>query len=245
MKRLPALLGALLLAGTAAGAAAQEEGAPAPRRTRAYAGAGVLAAVPQGEFADSIDNGWGVSGHLIVPLDAAGALGIRIEGGFVNYGNERFRTPLSSSIGGRIRVNVNTGNNIFFLGLGPQLLAPTGRLRPYVNGTVGFGYFATQSSVEGSRDDEPFASTTNFDDWTLQLAGGAGLYVPLRRGPAPISLDLGARYHRNGRVRYLREGSIRDNPDGSISFTPIESEADFLTLQLGVSVALRDGPRRR
>jgi len=40
-------------------------------------------------------------------------------------------------------------------------------------------------------------------------------------------------------MQYLRKGDIHDNPDGSISFAPRVSEADFVTVQLGVSVGFR------
>lgn len=217
---------------------------------RAFGGLAAVGALPQGEFADSVDVGFGLAGHFVYQLDRGGLLGLRLDGGFVNYGHETQRVPLSSTVGGRVLVDLTTTNNIFFVGAGPQLGVPTGRLRPYANGSVGIAYFQTESSVEGTRSDEPFASTTNFDDLTFAYGGAAGLYVPLRTGETPISLDVGVRYHDNGRARYLREGSIRDDRDGSVTFQPIESEANLVTFHVGVSVALRshddrgDRPRR-
>ena len=84
-------------------------------------------------------------------------------------------------------------------------------------------------------DASPFAHTTNFDDFTFAWTGAAGAYIPVRRGKLPISIDLGARYHYNGRAEYLREGSIRDNPDGSISFLPIKSETNLWVYHLGIA----------
>ena len=158
-----------------------------------------------------------------------------MDGGFVNYGSETKTACISSTLGCRVTVDVNTTNNIAFLGVGPQLMAPDGHLRPYVNGTVGFSYFFTESSLKGSDDNVTFAQTTNFHDAVFASAVGAGLYVPLRRGPTPISLDRGARYNWNARTRYLREGSIVDLPDGSIEFTPIESRTDLVTWKVGVT----------
>jgi hypothetical protein len=55
-----------------------------------------------------------------------------------------------------------------------------------------------------------------------------------------VFLDLGARYHDNGRsVRYLREGGIRDLPDGDVQLDVIRSRADLFTWHVGVSVGGR------
>ena len=73
---------------------------------------------------------------------------------------------------------------------------------------------------------------------TLAYGGGAGLYIPVRRGHSPISIDAGLAYRRNGRADYLLEGGIEDNPDGSITLDPIRSDTDLLTFHIGVSVGI-------
>lgn len=209
-----------------------------PRRpTGFYAGGSLAYADPRGEFADFVDDGFGGTGHVLYALGGS-PFALRLDGGVVVYGRERQRVPLSSTIGGRILVDLETTNNIAFIGVGPQIGVPSGRLSPYVNGFAGVSYLYTESSVEGTRSDEEFASTTNFDDAVFSWGAGGGLYVPLRRGASPISLDLGVVYHVNGEARYLREGGIIDNPDGSITLRPVRSEADLLTVRLGVSVGI-------
>lgn len=230
------LTAALLLAAPFPGLAQEADSPESP--VRAYAGATLQVAKPVGEFDDYVDAGFGVDGHLLLSLSRSSALGLRIDGGFLNYGNERRTVPLSSTVGGRITVDLTTSNNILTLGAGPQLMLPSGSLRPYAFGTAGLAYFVTESSLRGDRGGDTFATTNNYDDLAFALQGGVGLYVPVRRGRTPISIDLGARYNRNGQARYLREGSIRDHPDGSISFTPIESDTDLVTFHLGVSAGL-------
>jgi hypothetical protein len=203
-----------------------------------YAGGTLFGAQPAGEFGDYVSRGFGLAGHLLYSPSESGVVAFRLDGGFVNYGRETKRVPFSSTVGGRVDVNVSTTNNIAFLGVGPQLMVPDGRFRPYANGTIGLSYFFTQSAVEGLRSQGAIAETTNFDDLTLSYGGGAGVYVPMFRGTPTISLDLGIRYLANGETRYLREGSIRDEPDGSISFTPIRSEANFFTFHIGATVRL-------
>jgi hypothetical protein len=207
-------------------------------RSSVFLGISGMAALPQGQFESYVGTGWGAGGNLLVRLDPNGVVGLRIDAGYLNYGNEKKRACISTTIGCRVEVDVHTRNNIAVFGIGPQIILPTGKFRPYFTGTVGLAYFFTQSSLDGISDNEDFAHTTNFDDATFAWTGGGGLYIPLKGGPKPISLDLGVRYHGNGEARYLREGSITDNPDGSITFTPIRSETNLLVLSVGASFGL-------
>ncbi|HYJ80411.1 MAG TPA: hypothetical protein VEW03_12440 [Longimicrobiaceae bacterium] len=229
---------ALLLAAASAARAQEDVYAPVNEPTGGYAGGSLIFARPQGEFGDFVQEGWGAGAHYLHRLRRDGLLAVRVDGSFLNYGHERFRVPLSPTIGGRVTVDVTTDNNIAFLGVGPQLGAPTGVVRPYVNGFVGVSYIFTSSAVEGSSSAEPFANTTNFDDASFSYGGGGGVYVPVRRGPSPISIDAGLTYRRSGRAEYLLEGGITDNPDGSVTLSPVRSETDLLVFYLGVSVGI-------
>ena len=233
---LTALLVGVLL--VPAALEAQYERFSTPRRpSRAFVGVHLVAAQPLGEFDDYIDWGGGFGGEFLYALDRNGALGLRVNMGLMIYGYETKEVPLSPSVG-RVRVDVNTSNNIFVMSIGPQIMLPSGAVRPYLNGTAGVSYFFTHSSVEGSADFEPFASSTNFDDATFSWSAGGGLYIPLRRSGKPISLDLGAQYHANGEVRYLREGSIHEDGAGGIYFDPIRSHTNLITYRVGVTFGL-------
>lgn len=222
----------------AAPAAAQADSTARDTRARTSGGGSLVYARPAGEFAEYVNQGVGLNGNLLLRLDRAGAIALRLDGGFLVYGNER--VSVRSPFGGRLRFDVRTMNNIAFFGVGPQLMVPTGRVRPYVNGTAGLAYFYTQSSVEGSaNDNQPFARTTNKSDVNLAYTAGGGIYVPLSVGRRPLSLDVGASYHGNGTAEYLRKGSIRDRPDGGVDIDEIRSETNFMTYRVGVSVGFR------
>jgi hypothetical protein len=203
----------------------------------AFLGGSFIVAQPQNEFADHINTSFGGSLNLVwSPAPVPAYLGLKFEAGLVGYGHERKRVPLSPTVG-RVHVDVTTSNTITYLHVGPQLMLNAGILRPYISPSAGVTYMATTSSVAGD-DSESFASDINFDDVNFSYGATGGLYIPLKRGGTPVLMDLGLRYHRNGEARYLIEGSIQDNPDGSITYEPIESRADLLTFQLGVSVGL-------
>ena len=178
---------------------------------------------------------------------------MRLEGGFATYGHESRRVCFSATVGCRVVLDLSTSNNIVFVQAGPRLMRPSGALRPYLDATIGFSYFVTESSLDdadGPGGDD-IASTTNFDDVTFSGVFGGGVRmalpftIPSQHGPVETALELGVRYHRNGRVEYLREGDIEDLPDGSIVLHPTRSEADFVSYLIGFSVGLpigRGGP---
>jgi hypothetical protein len=109
-----------------------------------------------------------------------------------------------------------------------------------VNGFVGLGYFFTESSVGGSSNfpGDDFARTVNFDDVSLAYGAGAGLGIRLGTGRRPIYLNFEGQYRRHGDTEYLREGSILDDGFGGVVITPLFSDADFVLLQLGISIGL-------
>jgi len=191
---------------------------------------------PKEEFRENVGNGFGGGGFIRYNVDRAGVFSLRLDLSAASYGSEKKRVPLSSTVGGRILVDVVTTNSIFAFGLGAQLTAPSGSVRPYAN--VGFSGldFSTTTSVSGSNSsDEPFASTTNYSDGTAAWVFGSGLYIPVSRR---VNIELGARYHRGGQASYLREGSIQDNPDGSVTITPLQSRTPFMQYLLGASFQL-------
>ena len=119
-------------------------------------------------------------------------------------------------------------------------MAPRGPVRPYVNGTVGLAYFATESSLNGADGVESEFHNTNLDDLRFSFGGGTGVLIPLAHGRRTlVFLDLGARFINNGRTTYLREGGIEDLPNGDIRLHPIASTANLWTYHIGVSIGGR------
>jgi hypothetical protein len=189
---------------------------------------------PQDAFSRNIGLGYGVNGTYLFRLDKAGYFGLRADAGFLQYGDESKRVPLSSTIGGRVQVDVSTNNYIVPLSIGPQIMWPTGSIRPYANAGIGGQFFYTQSSVEGSDDINTFARTTNQWDKTASWVAGGGVYVPLYQKRFNVLLDIGAQYINGGRARYLKPGSIEDLPNNEIRITPMESSTHMILMKFGV-----------
>ena len=103
---------------------------------------------------------------------------------------------------------------------------------------MGFTYFTTRSSVEGTRDRREFASTTHFSDLTPALGAGGGLTVRLSGGEHPLGLLLSATYLRNGEAEYLRNEDLRRLAEGDLLVQPVTSDADLVSVRAGVEVGL-------
>src|SRR5919106_4253674 len=105
---------------------------------------GAQMAQPVGDFSGQIDRAWGMGGSIRHHLRGRVPLGIRADFGWLNYGNERKRVPLTSTLN-RVLVDMNTSNNIAAVTLGPELMLMRGPIRPYAHAFAGFSYFYTQS----------------------------------------------------------------------------------------------------
>ncbi|HSG46941.1 MAG TPA: hypothetical protein VLA43_03900 [Longimicrobiales bacterium] len=200
----------------------------------------LLAAAPQGAFGERVDDAWGfLLGGRFLPR-REGPLALRLDVGLMRYGDESRQVCLPAPIGCRVGARIDTNNEIYLVGAGPELQGWGGRL--YAFATLGASIFSTNSSLSGLDDDEAVLSTTNQQDAVLALRGGAGVRIPLKGGPTPIRLELGAEYHRNGTAEYLVEGDLVDNPDGSITIYPNRTEANVLAFRIGVSFGIGSGP---
>src|ERR1043166_2680245 len=166
---------AAFLAGAALPLAAQDStrcDCPRPHRElnaferRSSGTFGVIQSRPQGQLGTNIGLGYGGSAAYLFALDQRGVFTLRADAGFLQYGNESKRVPLSPTIGGRIEVKVSTSNYIVPVMFGPQVPWPSGVARPYLNAGVGGQFFFTQSHVDGDDGQLSFANTTNQHDAT-------------------------------------------------------------------------------
>jgi hypothetical protein len=209
---------------------------------RTWAGGTLTYASPTGEFKSYVNGAFGANGHLVHQF-GGGILAFRADLSYLIYGSTTRRQQLGGGALSLIAVDVTTSNNIVNGGVGLQLMAPSGSLRPYLNGNVGFSYFFTESSVDGSNENgtSPFASTKNFDDAGFSPSVGGGIYIPLKMGiKNPILLDLGVQAQSNRDMRYLTKESIyiRDTQSQPV-ITPVRSAANFVSFRVGVSVGVR------
>ncbi len=193
---------------------------------------------PRGAFDETTGVGFGLSGNVLFRLDENSILNFRADVAYQNYGNVRQRVPLSPNLGNLIRVDLNTTNNIATFLVGPQLLGPTGAFTPYASALGGFSAFWTTSSVEGTNEQQPFASTTNSSDFAWAYGGATGAYIRVSNGARPIRLDLGVRYLRHDDVTYLTADEVRNSFEEQRNVRPLRSRADYFTYYAGVQAVV-------
>lgn len=214
------------------------------RPSRFTIGGGFVVSQPKGEFAENIDNGFGIDAYGLFRLDPTGVLSLRADLGGSQYGRETL--PAGYIYGGRVGVEVETTNSILWAAFGPQLTMPVGRIRPYASAAIGVMNFQTTSAVRGTDQyqGETFASTENQSDNTRSWIFGGGVYFPFTGKLSMMAIDVGAKYFTGGSATYLREGSIHDNPDGTVTIFPLHSKTDQVTWHVGVSYTIPQHIRR-
>ena len=200
-------------------------------------GGDIVMIQPKGDFANNIGRGGGLNGTALFRLDQSGYLQLRFDGGVAQYGDETKRIPFNP-ITGRVSFKVETSNTIGWVGLGGQLQIPDGPFRPYVNGSLAYTDFRTESTLKGLDNTLGDLSTTNQHDGSHAWIYGAGVNIPFGRKFTSGMLNFGARYYSGSEASYLKEGDIVDNADGSISFTPRRSKTDMILWQLGASFTI-------
>lgn len=237
------LIAALLLAPPLVAQQAVTADAGTPTLPRWSFGLAAELGRPTADFKQNVENAGGVQGHLRVRLDQAGIVSLRLQAGWLNYGNETKRTCLASTPGCRVEVRVNTLNGIGFVGVGPELAWQVGKLRAYGHGLVGTSRFATVSAIDGGLLPDFVAGDENFGDSGFAWTTGAGLQLPITRR---VALDLGMNYQGHGDREYLLKGGLTDNADGSLAFAPKRSTANLFAFRFGVTTSLgwRNGKQK-
>lgn len=202
------------------------------------AGLNLTLAIPSGEFKEKVDNlGFGLSGNInFISPKPKSPFGVGLNLGYIVYGSESRREPLSTTIPD-VFVNIDRTNSLLNFHLLFTVGLPTGRIRPYVEGLFGGSYIYTTTSVKSQGTGEEFASSTNFDDWAWSYGAGGGFAILLSGDPNTdqntIYLDLKGRYLFGSEAEYLKQGSVKIQ-NGQVYYDVSRSKTDLITVHAGV-----------
>lgn len=214
-------------------AVAQAQPDPAQSRPLIQVGGGGAIGIPVGDFSENVDIAGGLSGHIGFGLGQS-PFSLGVEGTVLFYGSETRDVPLVGLP--QLTVPVTTSNDMVLVHGRLRAQKPTGRVRPYVDGLVGFNYIATRTSVD--TDDscdscwDDGDSFTNVDDLVLSAGAGVGVMVALGSSPTPLQLDLSLRYLYGGEASYFSDGFIWQ--DLTLR-APHRSRTDMLVVYVGVA----------
>jgi hypothetical protein len=205
-------------------------------------GINLSVAIPQGEFADQIDNlGYGITGELmILSPKPKSPFGFGIDLGYYIYGSESRSEPLYNIP--EVLINVNRTNNLVNFHIVFELGLPSGRIRPYVQGLFGGSYLYTNTSVSGQNSSQEIASTTNYDDWAWSYGAGGGVSILLTGDPVTedgaIYLDFRGKYLFGSEATYLKEGAV-EVIGQQVRYYPSNSKTDLISVHAGVRIAFK------
>lgn len=225
---------ALLLVAPLALSAQRDSRTAAAPSGRGSVGLHLQVTEPKGDFGANTNNGYGFGAYVLGALDDNKIVNLRGDFSFISYANSRRRIPLAGT-GGLIQLDLRTSSNIASLVVGPQLLGPTGAFTPYATALGGFSVFWTESTVEGSQNQDPFASSTNASDAVWAYGGAVGSYIRLTNGTRPVRLDIGARFLRHDDVRYLTADRVKVAFQNNTTPVPVRGRADFVTYYVGAN----------
>jgi len=219
--------------------------APAGTSARHSAGIAFIVGQPLGDFSKNVSNGFGLDGMGTLGLDSRGIFSIRAQLGWLQY-SRKTETFFVPGAFGLLELESETKSGVLTVGVGPQLMAPSGNARPYVAGTIGLARFSTTTAINVPADQsntgttEQLADETISSDNLLSLTGAAGVAFKLSIfGNSGVMADLGVRYVHNGLAKYVSSDGVQYNGTGSPTITPTTSEADFITYRLGVVIPIR------
>jgi hypothetical protein len=198
---------------------------------------------PLREFSENVRRGFGLDGFGTIGVDPSGIFSLKAELGYIRY--SRKTEPFFASTGfGLIELESEITSGVLMLGAGPQLTVPTGPIRPYLGGTVGFARFATNTSINipasesNTGEKETLDQQTVQSDFILSLAASGGLRFEVPFMGRGVLADLGVRWHRNGEAEYVSSDGVAFDGAGRTTITPTRSEADFLVYRLGIVIPL-------
>ena len=111
-------------------------------------GGGFMIAIPKDDFKENVDQlGYGIQGQVTLTTPSKyNPFTVGLSGGFMIYGNEDRRAPLSHTIPD-ITVDVSRTNSIANLHFLFQVSPFEGQVRPYLEGLAGGSYIFTETNA--------------------------------------------------------------------------------------------------
>jgi hypothetical protein len=153
---------------------------------------------------------------------------------YLTYGAETRRIALFPAVP-EVFNDVDTTNNLLRSHALVRFQPSSGRVRPYAEGLLGFGYVYTRTSVDLG-DEGAQAGTTHLGDFAPSFGAGGGVTIGLGSVEhVRFALDIGLRYLTSGEVDYLTRGELQRDENGA-TFEPTRSPASLFAVQIGIAV---------
>lgn len=196
---------------------------------------------PQNEFRENVDR-VGISGigHFAYNFPESPFL-VGLSFGVLMYGRDTREEPFSPSIPD-VTVDVVATNMIYLCHFFIRVQPREGKLRPYIDGLIGFNVLSTDTKVKSQSWLGQGVVRSNIQNdltWSFGAGGGLMMQVFSKKGKGgkhtfSVFIDLGARYLRGAKAEYLTEGSILVE-DGRVLYDVTKSPIDLITTHIGLT----------
>ena len=194
---------------------------------------------PQGDFKQSLDrNAYGLDLGFTYQLNANSPLHLGVGFMYQNYGWRERETQFVDGVP-EVDVRVRTTNNLitpqFIMRLEPKY----GAFSPFLEGSVGFNYLYTESSIRDLYGDEEIASNVNYDYYTSNYGIGGGLKIRIWEGYDNtenffgVHLMIKAKYVLGGEAQYIKEGDLTTQGN-DLEYIVTRSRTDLKTFDVGI-----------
>ena len=197
-------------------------------------GGGIGVSVPTGDFQRSVEQNMVLlNAHLAFPL---GRLPV-IQGGFafgysVMGRNDR-TVPVNTDYMDITEGTLTTRSKVFSYHPLLRLNPLTGRIRPYVDGMVGFRQFSTTSKVTADGVEENISKERNETDVAFSTGWAAGLmYTFGDRAYMEIRVEV----IDSGEATYVDPESVTISDEGMVGFSTKTSNTDVTNVTAGIGL---------
>lgn len=187
---------------------------------------------PTGDF----DREWGrdmfmLGAHLGFPLSRVPLLQGGFAFGYSSMGKQDQTVPVNTDYLGITEGTLTTRSKVFSYHPLLRLSPLSGRVRPYVDGMVGFRQFSTVSKVTADGVEENISKERNENDLAFSTGWAAGVMVTLGRTGY---VELRVERFDSGEATFVDPESVTISDQGVVGFNTRTSNTDVTNIGLGV-----------
>lgn len=188
--------------------------------------------IPTGEFDRTFGKDmFHLGAHMGFPLGRTPLLQGGFAFGYSVMGRNEVTVPITTDYLGITEGTLTTRCKVFSYHPLLRLNPLGGRVRPYVDGMVGFRQFSTTSKVEADGIEDNISKERNETDLAFSTGWAAGVMVTL--GEVAY---IEARVERfdSGEATYVDPESVTVSDQGAVGFGTLTSNTDVTNIMLGV-----------
>lgn len=197
-------------------------------------GGGIGMSIPTGDF----DRFWGrnmfqVGAHLAFPLGRVPVLQGGFAFGYSVMGRNETTVPLTTDHLGITEGTLTTRCKVFSYHPLLRLNPLRGRVRPYVDGLIGFRQFSTTSKVTADGVEENISKERNATDFAFSSGWAAGVMVTLG---STAYVELRMERFDSGEASFVDPESVTVSDAGTVSFNTLTSNTDVTNVLVGIGL---------